>query len=125
MPIVVTLNRIPEITLALPVQLQAALNEVAEVMAQTAQQLVSINFPPSSSPGGPPARRTGDLQASIQAIHDAGPLEADVVAGGGTVNYAVGLEYGQTFVAARPFLTPAVEQTKPLIEGIVVAAVTL
>lgn len=123
MPVVIVMNIIPEITAALPVQLQGGLNTTADVMAQYARDIVGINFPPASSPGEPPARRTGDLQASIQALHDAGPLEADVVAGGGNVTYSATLEYGGTFQAARPFLTPAVEYTKPLIEAIISAAV--
>jgi hypothetical protein len=62
----------------------------------------------ASSPGDPPARDTGDLAQSI-AWEMEGDLSAVVKA---TKDYAVHLEFGTQYMAARPFMAPAFRRTK-------------
>lgn len=67
----------------------------------------------ASAPGEPPSTDTGRLVNSITAYrspHD--KLEATVVAGRGTVNYAAMLEFGTRYMAARPFMFPALERSR-------------
>ncbi len=66
----------------------------------------------ASAPGEAPATDTGRLVNSINAYPAGEKLESTVVAGRGTVKYAAMLEFGTKFIAARPFLFPAVEHSK-------------
>jgi HK97 gp10 family phage protein len=69
----------------------------------------SGNYPPASSPGNPPAVRSGELDASVIAIP-----EESLSSGGVTVKvtalaaHASYLEFGTRYMAARPFLRPAI-----------------
>jgi HK97 gp10 family phage protein len=75
----------------------------------------------ASAPGEPPATDTGALIASGRA---------DAEINGDTVNaiveyrapYAVHLEYGTRKMAARPFLTPAIERNRARIANLLRAA---
>ena len=60
----------------------------------------------ASAPGEAPATDTGLLVNSIQTQAAAGALEATVSVG---ARYGLSLEMGTSKMAARPFLTPAVE----------------
>ena len=52
---------------------------------------------------------TGALRASIRTIRDEQQLQAYVIAGGGTVNYARYQELGTSKMPAQPYLHPAFE----------------
>src|SRR5690625_3900961 len=63
----------------------------------------------ASAPGNPPNTDTGRLAGSIRAVMS-GTSSAHVEA---LADYAVHLEFGTRSMAARPFMTPAVEQERP------------
>lgn len=65
-----------------------------------------------SSPGEPPNRDTGNLQAHIEAVN-VRPLVAEVRS---EAEYAGDLEFGTSKVAARPYMRPARDKTKPEID---------
>lgn len=109
----VQFNTLPQLAAGLGAGVQRVLNDSATDIAEEAIRITSTAYPPASAPGEPPAMRTAELNASIHAVPDAGPLEADVVAG---TDYAVTLEYGGVNLAARPFMTPAVETKKAAIQ---------
>ena len=70
----------------------------------------------ASAPGEAPASDTGRLINSINVRPVQGELAVDVKAGGGVVKYARSLEFGTSKMAARPFLFPALEKSKPRIK---------
>ena len=63
----------------------------------------------ASAPGQPPNTDTGRLVNSLNVTRS-GALTAEVLA---NVEYAAYLELGTRHMAARPFMTPAVEQERP------------
>lgn len=67
----------------------------------------SGHYPPASSPGEPPAIRTGILKASVHSEKEK-PGTWLIVAGGDDAYYAVFLEYGTTKMIERPFMRPMV-----------------
>ena len=68
----------------------------------------------TSAPGEAPASDTGRLVNSLHA--EAGnPGEALAIAGGSSVKYATTLEFGTSKMAARPFMVPALEKSRPWI----------
>ena len=69
----------------------------------------------ASAPGNPPAVDTGALRDGIRA-QVAGDGEAQVTDG---VAYGVHLEFGTRHMAARPFMTPAVEAMRREVETLV------
>lgn len=101
---------------ALAHELTARLHEVGEVVSQEAKQLVSEPYPPESSPGEPPHKRSGLLQESITYHVDEakkavliGAFGANRSKGAGSpFNYSVALELGTGKMAPRPWLRPAV-----------------
>ena len=66
----------------------------------------------ASAAGEPPNTDTGRLIGSIR-VQQAGRATAEVIAG---VDYARYLEFGTRHMAARPFMTPAVEQERSKFE---------
>ncbi len=64
--------------------------------------------------GRPPGRDTGELAQSIGIALDEDGLGAAV---GSELDYALFLEFGTRRMAARPFLFPALERIKPVIEA--------
>ena len=66
----------------------------------------------ASAAGEPPNTDTGRLIGSIR-VQQAGRATAEVIAG---VDYARHLEFGTRHMAARPFMTPAVEQERSKFE---------
>lgn len=72
----------------------------------------------ASAPGEAPAIDSGNLAASIQIEPD-GDLRAIIVVG---AEYGPHLEYGTSRMAARPFLTPAMEEARPGFEKAIAEA---
>ena len=66
----------------------------------------------ASAPGEAPASDTGRLVNSINSYLDKAGKSALVIAGRGTVIYAAMLEFGTRFIAARPFMFPALEKNR-------------
>ena len=65
-----------------------------------------------SAPGEPPHRDTSALAASIH-VEKPKPVVRDIIDG---VEYGIHLEYGTSDMAARPWLTPAVEAEREPLE---------
>src|SRR5689334_22411662 len=87
-----------------PARIEKALGETAEGGANYIVKHFSTHVP--SSPGNPPAVRTGQLRDSITYGRVAALLWA-VYAGDSKAYYAPFLEYGTRKMAARPFMRPA------------------
>ena len=85
-------------------RLAANLGEAAGIVADRIVESINGPYPPASSPGDPPHRRTGRLRASVASEVDADTLTA-VVGAPGKVAYW--LETGTRKMAARPFVRPA------------------
>lgn len=79
-----------------------------------------------SRPGEPPNRDTGQLDQSIVSVKT-GELTAETSANAqsGDYSYAVGLEFGNTKVAERPYMRPATRLTRKRIERLVRRAVSI
>jgi hypothetical protein len=88
------------------------------VLSNAAKQSLGQPFPPSSSPGQPPHRRTGRLRASVA-------YEVDGMTGrvGTNVQYGRWLELGTSRVDARPWLRPALMSSRQKIERILGAPI--
>ena len=75
----------------------------------------------ASAPGEAPANDTGRLLNGIRTKLDTIKLAVEVLAfardKAGKVNYAYELEFGNSRVAARPFLFPALERNKAWIRS--------
>jgi HK97 gp10 family phage protein len=97
-------------------------NRIRSVLMQTMHQQgqesvdrikksIGTQYPPASSPGEPPHKRTGGLQNSVgYNVTVAGPsANLEVTA---TAPYAAYLEYGTENMAARPFLRPEVDRIR-------------
>jgi HK97 gp10 family phage protein len=77
----------------------------------------------ASAPGEAPASDTGRLVNSLNSELNTSALEATVTAGKGAVKYATMLELGTRYIAARPFMFPALEKSKAWIVDRIAAAV--
>ena len=123
-----------EITQAIPDLSAQAQAEMARIVAKTAIDIeagakTAIQSSPASgrvygahkasAPGEAPATDTGNLAGSIQSV-SAGPLTWEVHV---SAEYAETLELGGVHVAARPFLSPAVDAVRPGFEAAVAQAV--
>ncbi len=88
----------------------AALAAFGEEVVADIRNEIAASAPPSSAPGSPPHKRTGDLQASltstVETFADAGP-EVRIET---TCPYGPLLERGTSRMEARPFLKPAREK---------------
>lgn len=73
----------------------------------------------ASLPGDPPMADTHVLDRSIHT-EKTGPLSANSVA---DAPYAADLELGNSKVAARPFMQPAAQKTRPIAQRLVAEAV--
>jgi HK97 gp10 family phage protein len=110
MPVTVT-SRIPQVTAALPVRLDAALEAGARLVEGRAKGL---------APDAPPIG-----EGLVDAIHsrDTGLLEWAVVGGDRDAFYGHFLELGTVKMAHRPFLLPAFEGSVVEITQLASAAV--
>lgn len=89
----------------------------AIVVRDAAKASLSTAGPPASAPGQPPHLRTGRLKTSIayEVTESSRGVEARV---GTNVQYALHLELGTSRMAARPFLRPALANSRAAIERI-------
>lgn len=92
--------------------------QATELIVKTIRGNWSGMYPPASTPGNPPAVRTGTLDLSIYKDEVSGKWFA-------TVNlnkapYALHLEYGTYKMAARPFIAPAREAVKGELKTMVI-----
>lgn len=87
------------------------LSRRAVAVESRAKTLLNDSFPPPSSPGEPPHKRSARLQTSITWAlgEDSLGVYAEV---GTNVEYAIYLELGTDRMAARPFLEPALSAAR-------------
>jgi hypothetical protein len=83
-----------------------------------AKEIVSSAYPPASSPGEPPAKRTGHLRRNI--AHEVVGLTGRV---GSNLSYSRHLELGTMHIAPRPWLRPALLHSQQRIEAILGAPI--
>lgn len=81
------------------------------------KQDLAINYPPASTPGNPPARRTGSLQDGIADDIRADGTLATVYSNRafGSEDVPVWLEFGTKKMAPRPYMRPGMQSTSALI----------
>lgn len=84
----------------------------AEAFRSISRGSVSGKGHVASSPGEPPNRDTGELQANLEAVQT-GPLTAEVRS---KAPYAAALERGTSKMAARPYMRPARDKKRDQIE---------
>ncbi|WP_375194649.1 HK97 gp10 family phage protein [Sphingobium sp.] len=75
----------------------------------------------ASSPGEPPNADTHDLDRSIHTERESQLVALSVA----DSDHAAALEIGNSRVAARPFMQPAAEKTRPKAQRLVAAAVKI
>lgn len=96
--------------------------ECGRVIRDHARQLVGVQYPPASSPGSPPHRRTGRLQQSItyQAGKKSGQPSVRIYAG---EPYGEYLETGTRYMAARPWRKRSYRETVQQVKRIILAPI--
>lgn len=95
-----------------------AIKSACLIVEREAKVSMSPNGP--SSPGEPPAVDTGRLRASITHRLEGGGRDTRTKGYVGTnVEYAPYLEFGTSRMAARPFLTPALEKHREEIKRLI------
>lgn len=112
-------------------RLSRGLDRAMDFLRDEVKQSLAVNYPPASSPGDPPHRRTGHLQQGVTSHHaefKAGMLVGAVGVDLGTVPYARRLELG--FVgtdslgrrynqAPRPYLRPGLRNNQERIRQMI------
>jgi HK97 gp10 family phage protein len=91
-------SKLPLIAAEIPVKLDATAAAGAEMIAAAAQDRVPV--------------RTGALRDAIH-VERTGVAEYEVIAGNAQVFYGHIVEHGGAYTPARPFMTPALEASKP------------
>ena len=85
--------------------------DVGVMTVQMLRQDLAIQFPPASSPGDPPHRRTGKLQNGIEASYSSTGLKVEITSNRITTRdnslVPFWLEFGTSRMAARPYMRPA------------------
>lgn len=95
--------------------------EVGIVISRHAKALVGVQYPPASSAGEPPRRRTGRLQRSITYTTDRkGGVKVRIYA---TAPYGEWLETGTSRMAARPWRKRSYRDTLAQIKRILLAPI--
>lgn len=99
-------------------ELKRRLHSSVILVSNRAKELVSTAYPPASSPGEPPAKRTGHLRRNIatEVVGLTGRVGTGLV-------YARHLELGTTHIQPRPWLRPALMQSRQKIEAILGAPI--
>lgn len=99
------------VRLRLKEALIGALEEIGGRIEDSLAERLSDAYPPSSTPGDSPHRRTGALRAGVAHLagqNDHGAqVTIYVVRDGADPLVPVHLEFGTKFMAARPFMQPA------------------
>lgn len=86
---------------------QAAVNAVSKEAVHLCQEAVSTPYPPASTPGEPPHKRTGEGQAGIIAVtRPTSQVPEAYLTVRRSAKHMLYLEVGTRFVAARPWLKP-------------------
>lgn len=98
----------------LPGNIQQALLDTGDEIVKDIRANWSGTYPPASAPGQAPAKRSGDLDLSIEAqpassASSSTVFQVTVVA---KAQHGKFLEYGTSKMAARPFMRPAVLRNK-------------
>lgn len=75
------------------------LDTAADAIASRQRQFLSTPYPPASTPGESPHRRSGDLKSNVQVVKP-GPLVRQI---GSNTPYAAFLEVGTSKMAPRPW----------------------
>lgn len=85
--------------------------ETAKDVVEDIKQSLNVPYPPASSPGDPPHKRTGDLQRSYSAILQeklaTGKVNVAIIS---TSPVSIFTEYGTKNMAARPHIRPAMKR---------------
>lgn len=94
---------------------QRGLVKAAQLLIRDVRQAINREFPPASSPGEYPAKRTGNLRKEIEYWE--GELVVEV---GATedADYWSDLEYGTSVMAPRPFFRPRFAAKKKEMEQV-------
>lgn len=96
-------------------RIDARLDRAAEQIAVRMRGNLETPYPPASSPGESPHRRTGNLQGQVQVVKPA-PLVRQV---GSNARYAAFLELGTSRMAARPWaLKSLMEGSQDLVQAV-------
>jgi HK97 gp10 family phage protein len=89
---------------------QATLDAANDVVADIKQSL-DVPYPPASSPGEPPHKRSGDLQKSYGAVLveqlSSGKVSVAIIS---TDPVSIFTEFGTKKMAARPHIRPAMKR---------------
>jgi HK97 gp10 family phage protein len=91
-------SRLPAIAAELALKVDATAGAGAELIAAAAQDRVPV--------------RTGALRDAIH-VERTGIAEYEVIAGNDSVFYGHIVEHGGAYTPARPFMTPALEASRP------------
>lgn len=113
----VTQDRLPELLQQLQPRLQTIVSKAAHDVEGHAKTSILAGGKSgrvygahqASAPGEAPANDLGNLANGIGVRDGDGPLSRIVAAG---ADYAMDLEMGTVRMAARPFMTPALEQVR-------------
>lgn len=92
------LNDLPQAIHAAAIK---ALEAYGDVLVDEVRESISEPYPPPSSPGDPPHRRSGELVRSISKTVDETTGQVEV---GSNLAYAAYLQHGTDRLEARPFL---------------------
>ena len=90
-------------------KMQPTMNSFCRGFVKILKSKLSTPFPPASRPYAIPHMRTGNLRRSIRYAK-LNMKKYVIKAGGIIAPYAVDVEYGDGFVAPRPFMRPAMYQ---------------
>lgn len=106
-------------------------NAVADGMERAAIRVkrairakINIPYPPASSPGDPPHRRTGTLRREIDYWVNRQTL---IIKIGPSVDaaYGIGLEFGTVKMEARPFINVTVKENISMINNTMARAAAI
>lgn len=96
-----------KLTYAMEAEGEQSMNEI--------RQSIGTQYPPASSPGHPPNRRTGNLQDGVEFQVDPKAKSIDLIVFSNRVEDSPDvperLEFGDTQILPRPYMTPAMERT--------------
>jgi hypothetical protein len=110
------------VRLRLKQALLETLQEIGGRIEDSIAEKISDAYPPSSSPGAVPHRRTGALRAGVSHLADytehGAKVTVFIVREGADPLVPVHLEFGTERMAARPFMGPARDEWAGVLPGI-------